>query len=252
MLKCYFTELKKLKRQKMVRALLAIGFLMPTFSTLLCVHNNYRFRNLIGMNMLFGGFLIVPFLFSVQLLSLFEQEERNHTLKNILVIGISKEKIFMSKLLASLTIVFLFIAVNTLYTMLGGFFLKNHTIGLATLFAKMFLPSFAAVCATTPVILLITLLRKKNLIAMIVVNCFVLFNFLFVWQLTMLNCLHLYLPILIALRITYPISIFDYTENLQFGLDALYYPADRGIMILTLTTVFSLAVSAWIYRRQEV
>ncbi|MFW5650042.1 MAG: ABC transporter permease [Acetivibrio ethanolgignens] len=48
------------------------------------------------MNELFGSFLIVPFLFSVQFLSLFELEEQNHTLKNILVIGISKKKIFLS------------------------------------------------------------------------------------------------------------------------------------------------------------
>ena len=79
----------------MTMTLFAIGFLLPAFSVLLCVHSNYRFRNLVGMNELFGSFLIVPFLFSVQFLSLFEMEEQNHTLKNILVIGISKENLFV-------------------------------------------------------------------------------------------------------------------------------------------------------------
>lgn len=75
MLKIYWNELKKLKRKKMTMTLFAIGFLLPAFSVLLCVHSNYRFRNLVGMNELFGSFLIVPFLFSVQFLSLFEMEE---------------------------------------------------------------------------------------------------------------------------------------------------------------------------------
>ncbi|KSV58953.1 ABC transporter permease [Acetivibrio ethanolgignens] len=153
------------------------------------------------MNELFGSFLIVPFLFSVQFLSLFELEEQNHTLKNILVIGISKKKIFLSKLLVSLTIVLLFIAVNTIYTMIGGLLLKNYTADFLLIFGKLFITSAAAVGATLPVTVLIILLRKKNLIAMISVNCFVLLEFLFVWQLSMLNCLGLHLPILIAQQI---------------------------------------------------
>lgn len=252
MLKIYWNELKKLKRKKMTMTLLAIGFLLPAFSVLLCVHSNYRFRNLVGMNELFGSFLIVPFLFSVQFLSLFEMEEQNHTLKNILVIGISKEKIFLSKLLASLTIVLLFIAVNTIYTMIGGLLLKNYTADFLLIFGKLFITSAAAVGATLPVTVLIILLRKKNLIAMISVNCFVLLEFLFVWQLSMLNCLGLNLPILIAYRITYPISILDYTGNLQLGLDTLYYATDKGILILGLTIIISLTASMWIYRRQEI
>ena len=37
---------------------------------------------------------MIPFTFSVMLLNLFELEERNHTLKNILVIGIPGWQIF--------------------------------------------------------------------------------------------------------------------------------------------------------------
>ncbi|MCI9440297.1 MAG: ABC transporter permease subunit [Ruminococcus sp.] len=252
MLKIYWNELKKMKRKKVTMTLFAIGFLLPAFSVLLCVHSHYRFRNLVGMNEMFGSFLLVPFLFSVQLLSLFEMEEQNQTLKNILIIGIPKEKIFLSKLLASLTIVLLFIAVNTIYTMIGGLFLKNYTADFLLIFEKLFMTSAAAVGATFPVTVLIVLLRKKNLVAMISVNCFVLLEFLLVWQLSMFHCLGLHLPILIAYRITYPIGIFDYTENLQLGLDTLYYPADKGILILVFTVMISFAVSMWIYRSQEI
>ena len=136
--------------------------------------------------------------------------------------------------------------------MIGGLLLKNYTADFLLIFGKLFITSAAAVGATLPVTVLIILLRKKNLIAMISVNCFVLLEFLFVWQLSMLNCLGLHLPILIAYRITYPISILDYTENLQLGLDTLYYAADKGILILGLTIIISLTASMWIYRRQEI
>lgn len=252
MLRIYWSELKKLKRQKITKTLFLIGFLMPAFSTMLCVNNHYPFRNLIGANTMFGSFLIAPFLFSTQLLSLFEQEQRNYTLKNILVIGISKEKLFLSKLAVSLTVVLLFAAVNTVYSMAGGLLLRNYHPDFLNVFEILLVTSLAAVSATMPVVIPIILFQRKNLIAMIIVNCFVLLDFLLVWQLTMMNLLEFHLPILIALRITYPISIIDYTENLRYGLDTLYYPLGEGIFILVLTGIISLAISMRIFRRQNV
>ena len=76
------------------------------FGTLLCIKNQYPFRNLIGANVMFGSFLMIPFTFSVMLLNLFELEERNHTLKNILVQLIAIIEIrflFRSKMIRSST-----------------------------------------------------------------------------------------------------------------------------------------------------
>lgn len=60
MLKVYLNELRKVKRQKTVRMIMLVGVLMPTFSFALCLHNGYRFRNLVGMNILLGNFLVAP------------------------------------------------------------------------------------------------------------------------------------------------------------------------------------------------
>ena len=76
MLKVYLNELRKVKRQKTVRMIMLVGVLMPTFSFALCLHNGYRFRNLVGMNILLGNFLVAPFLFSIILVMLFSMEER--------------------------------------------------------------------------------------------------------------------------------------------------------------------------------
>ena len=86
---------------------------------------------------------------------------------------------------------------------------------------------------------------------MIAINCFILLDFWFTWQLSMLNCLEMYLPVLVAFRITYPFSIFEYTDNLRFGLDALYYPMDKGIFLVGATAVVSFGISLWFYKRQE-
>ena len=100
--------------------------------------------------------------------------------------------------------------------------------------------------------LVIVVFHKKHLIALILANCFVLIDFLFVWQLTMLNCLKLHLPICIAYRITYPLSIVEYTPNLQYGLDALYYPAFRGEFLLVIVVCISMLGGILIYNGQEV
>lgn len=251
MLRSYRNELKKLKRQKTVRVAAFIGILLPAFCTILCVNNHYRFRNLVGMNVQFGSFLIAPFLFSVLLLTMFSLEEQNDTWKNILTMGISQSTIFLAKIMAAFTFVLLFSGINTVYTMAGGIVLRNYDPDFGKVFTIFLLASLAAAAGTMPVVWLIVLLRKKYLIAMIAANIFVMFNFILVWQLTMFRCLSLPLPILIAYRIIYPISILEYTDNLRAGLDTLYYPAGKGILILTLTAVSSILLGVWTGKRQE-
>ena len=244
-------ELKKLKRQKTARMLWVVGILFPTFGMLLCISNHYRFRNLVGTNIIFGSFLVSPFLFSVMLLNLFELEERNGTLKNILVTGIPGWKIFLSKLIVAFITVVACTGINTAYTMAGGIFLKNYDADVFHIFGIYLGTSLCSICATMPAVLLIVLLRKRNLVAMIGINCFVLIDFFLVWQLTMLRGLGLHLPILAAYRITYPFTIMEYTDNLQYGLDMLYYPLGKGILLLGLTAALSLGIGLWLYMRQE-
>ena len=244
-------ELKKLRRQKTAGMLWAVGILIPAFGTLLCIKNQYPFRNLIGANVMFGSFLMITFTFSVMLLNLFELEERNHTLKNILVIGIPGWQIFLSKLASALVIVVVLSGIYTVYTVTGGIFLRNYMPDVVRIFWIYLGTSLCSICATMPVLLLIILLRKRNLISMIAINCYVLVDFLFTWQLSMFHCLDMHLPVLAAYRITYPFTILEYTDNLQRGLDILYYPMDRGLFLLGATAAVSVGISLWLYKRQE-
>ena len=67
----------------------------------------------------------------------------------------------------------------------------------------------------------------------------------------MFHCLDMHLPVLAAYRITYPFTILEYTDNLQRGLDILYYPMDRGLFLLGATAAVSVGISLWLYKRQE-
>ena len=218
----------------------------------LCLHNGYRFRNLVGMNILLGNFLVAPFLFSIILVMLFSMEEQNDTLKTILVTAVPKSKILLSKIEVAFTFVLIFSIINCLYTFAGGIFLGMSSAFVLKALKALFITVIAAVCGTAPVLLVIVVFHKKHLIALILANCFVLIDFLFVWQLTMLNCLKLHLPICIAYRITYPLSIVEYTPNLQYGLDALYYPAFRGELLLVIVVCISMLGGILIYNGQEV
>ena len=237
MLRLYWNEMKKLRRQKTVRIVALIGILLPAFCTILCMNNHYRFRNLVGMNVL--------------LLTMFSLEEQNDTWKNILTIGISQNTLFLAKMMVALTFVVLFAGINTVYTMVGGIVLRNYIPDFGKVFVILMITALAAVAGTMPVVWVIILLRKKYLIAMITVNSFTIANFLLIWQLSMFRCLDLHLPILIAYRIIYPISILEYTNNLQTGLDILYYPVKNGILILASTVIISIILGMEIGKRQE-
>ena len=99
--------------------------------------------------------------------------------------------------------------------------------------------------------IVVQIVKNMLILKRIIINCFILIDFLFVWQLTMFHCLEMHLPVLVAFRITYPFGIIEYTDNLKLGLDTLYYPMDKGIFLLGATTAVSLVISLWLYKRQE-
>ena len=158
---------------------------------------------------------------------------------------------FLSKLTSALVIVMVLSGIYTVYTVTGGIFLRNYMPDVVRIFGIYLGTSLCSIYATMPVLLLIILLRKRNLISMIAINCYVLVDFLFTWQLSMFHCLDMHLPVLAAYRITYPFTILEYTDNLQRGLDILYYPMDRGLFLLGATAAVSVGISLWLYKRQE-
>ncbi|MBU5334608.1 MAG: ABC transporter permease [Anaerocolumna aminovalerica] len=251
MLRLYFNELKKLKRQRIIRIICILGLIMPVLWTLICIRDQLPYRSLVGLNILIGNFLITPSLFSVILLLLFQIEEQNDTMKNILVTTIEKWKIYIIKLVTALFLIIIFNIVTCLYTLIGGMFL-NDSGYVGRTFAALLLTAIASISASLPILLVIVIFRKRYLVSMIFVNCFIIIQFLLLWQVTMLKLLDLHLPFLIAYRITYPLQIVNYTFILQEGIDRLYYPASTGVIVLAGTAIVSAFSSMLIYIKQKI
>lgn len=253
MLKLYITELKKIKRQKMVRIIGIIGLVMPIVALLLCLRDNYPYRAFIAQNILFNNFLVTPCLFSILMLTLFQIEEQNDTLKNILVTNVSKCRIFVIKLMIAFSAVVVFAIITWLYSLIGGLFLPGFA-DVEKAFVALLISAVASISASMPVLLVIVILRKKYLISMVTINCFNIINFIFVWKVGMGQGLNLHLPALIAYRITYPLQAINYGANVKNapGMKMLYYPLGIGSCLLVVTVIISLLFSMLIYKKQEI
>lgn len=68
----------------------------------------------------------------------------------------------------------------------------------------------------------------------------------------MLNCLKLLCLFALRIVLPHPLIVVEYTPNLQYGLDALYYPAFRGELLLVIVVCISMLGGILIYNGQEV
>ena len=251
MLSLIRAEYKKMSNLRITRILWIISFAIPLGDLFLCVRYSLKYPNLLAQNIFFGNFLVVPGVFFTVMITLLQVEEQNDALKNVLLTGVRKRKILMTKFLAALIIAVLLTVMLWVTGLACSFLLGGNKSVWASFIASI--TSFAAALgASMPIMLIIILLRKKFLLSMILSNILLIADFLLVWQLTMLEGLHLRAPIMIAYRITYPLQIFKYSPALQIGLDKLHYPLGGGLMILLVTTVLSGITSFKIYEIQEV
>ncbi|MDE7202690.1 MAG: ABC transporter permease [Lachnospiraceae bacterium] len=244
-------ELKKFKNQRMTRVLVLLAAIMPIADTFLCLKQHLVYKNLNGLNILFGNFLVMPCLFIMSLVALLQTEEQNDTLKNILLSGVSKWKILLVKISAAFIIAFVFVILVWGVGIIGGF-LTGGTVYPMKGFISMAISGIAVLFASSPILVAVFIFKKNFLLSLIISNCLLIINFLFTWQLTMLNGLNIYMPICIAYRVTYPYQIIEYSQNLQYGIDALYFAELTGWAILIFIMVLSIGMSLFIYEYQEV
>lgn len=166
MLRLYINELKKLKRQKIVRIIVAIGIIMPAVFTVMCIKDDLPYRSLVAMLVDIGNFLIMPCLFYILFAQLIQIEKQNDTLKNIFVIDTNKSGLLLAKLLVSMTFVFIFVFISWLYSLIGGVFLREFGMfGKALI--SLTVSCFMAIAASMPIIIIIILCDKTYLLLVI-------------------------------------------------------------------------------------
>lgn len=244
-------EIKKISSQKTIGMLGLISILLPTADALLCVSQRLKYHNLLGINILFGNYLIAPCIVMIVLITLFQMEDENDTMKNILLTGEKRWAIAGRKLLTTTVVVILFDLMIWITGLLCGLFLGGvECIGESL--AALLVSLLASYAASMPITLAIIIFRKKYLMSMIVANCFVVVDFLLVWQLTMLKGTDLLFPIMVSYKITYPFQIISYSPELQYGLDALYQEPFRGAVYLVAVAFLSILADVLVYKNQAV
>ncbi|WP_430612500.1 ABC transporter permease [Enterococcus sp. DIV0876] len=176
MLNLVHCELKKIKRKKLIQITLLGAFLFPIPLTLLMVKDHSVFNQLYRMNLLFGNLLLLPIILGIVTSMLIYMEKDNDTLKNILVIPISKSRLLLSKLILVAMLSVLYSLISIIALLVGNIFM-NNVIDFLMLIRFNFIIGLAVFIAILPVIVIIVKANKGYICAIIVSVIYTIINF---------------------------------------------------------------------------
>ena len=98
MLRLIQVEFMKIKRQKFIILTLLASLLVPFPWCIVCIRDNLGFQNLFQGMLVYGGLLFLPCVLCIAAATLFYREEDYDTLKNILMVPVSKTSLVLSKM----------------------------------------------------------------------------------------------------------------------------------------------------------
>lgn len=137
-----------------------LATIIPIADAFLCLNQHLSYKNLIGLNILFGNFLVMPCLLIMSLVILLQTEEQNDTLKNILLTGVSKWKILLIKISAAFIIAFMFIVLIWGIGIICGFLVGGSLYPIKG-FIAMFSSGIAVIFASSPILIIVIIAKKK-------------------------------------------------------------------------------------------
>ena len=98
MLKLVGCEFKKLRRKRFIKLTIAAACLFPTPLIIAMAKDGQSFIQLFRAVVMFDDILFLPCVLGIIAIILFSMEQDSDTLKNLLVIPVSKINIFLTKL----------------------------------------------------------------------------------------------------------------------------------------------------------
>ena len=252
MLKLISCEVQKLKRKKFIQLAIGAAVLFPIPITILMARDSQTFDQLFRACVMFGDLLFLPCVLGVIAAMLFLMEQDNDTLKNLLVIPISRTKIVLSKLCVLLGLSVLYSVAGLGASLIGGV-IVGHVGDLLLRFGISICLGLFVLIATLPVISLILINNKSYIFAIILSFAYAVISFAITMMFSSspeaLNSIASILPIplimkwyLGALPVEAALSyIVPYTISL---------PLISGIMILYGSIFLILSVS--LYKRSTI
>lgn len=251
MLNLIQAEFMKIKRQKFIILTLLASLLVPLPWCVVCIRDNLGFQNLFQGMLVYGGLLFLPCVLCIAAATLFYREEDYDTLKNIIMVPVSKTALVLSKMTVLLILSVAYCFLGLLVCIFLSFFLLNG--GLAefritavqdTLMLAVFL--FLAI---TPMITLILLFKKGYIFAVIISFIYVISSF---------SVLLVGVKVMFPMMAVFQLVIMQHNLNIeklpQESIDFyhyLMYPAGVSLACLIAVALVSIGLAIFIYKQQE-
>ena len=245
MLNLISCEFQKLKRKKFIRLTIGAAVLFPVPLTILMAKDDQSFNQLFRAIVLFGDLLFLPCVLGVIASMLFLMERDNDTLKNLLVIPVSKTNIVVSKLCVLLILSVVYSAAGLGASLLGGLLVGDVGDILPRIGISVCLGIFVLI-ATLPVIMVILIGNKSYIFSIILSFAYATISF----AITMMfsanpAALHAVASILpIPLIMKWYLGAMPVEESLSYILPyTISLPAVSGIFILYGAVFFILSIA---------
>lgn len=242
MLDLIICELIKLKRRKFIILTIFAATLFPIPSVLIMKHSNFDFNNMYSLMMLTGEFLLLPCVLGIIDSILFFGERDSDTLKNFLIVPISNVKFVLAKLLVLMLMSVFYSVVATLATIIGGAMVADVSMIFEKNVLSICVGFFVAV-AVMPMVAIILLVAKNQMIACILGCAYTVVNYVFVWNLGEMSTYKLaLLPLAATYRFFLPsIAVVRTQYVLEASMKSMeYIPAILGVGLIALVvTVYA-------------
>lgn len=179
MLRLIQVEFMKIKRQKFIILTLLASLLVPFPWCIVCIRDNLGFQNLFQGMLVYGGLLFLPCVLCIAAATLFYREEDYDTLKNILMVPVSKTSFVLSKMTVLLVLSAVYCFLGLLVCILLSFFLLNSGLSEFRITAvqdTLMLAVFVFL-AITPMITIMLLFKKGYIFAVIISFIYAIVSF---------------------------------------------------------------------------
>ena len=245
-------EFQKLKRKKFVQLTIGAAVLFPMVLTLLMARDSQTFDQLFRAVFLLGDLLFLPCVLGVIATMLFLMERDNDTLKNLLVIPVSRSRILFSKLCVLLGLSVIYSVAGLGASLAGGLIVGNVNHVLLRLGVSVCLGIFVLI-GTLPVIMVILISNRSYIFSIILSFAYAVVSFaitmMFGTSPELVDNLASVLPIPLIMK--WYLGVMPVEDALSYILPYTKpTPYMIGIMAVY-ACVFSL-LSIFFYRRSEV
>ena len=242
-------EFARLKRKKLVLAVLALALLFPLPLTAVMSRDQQVFLQLFSANVYFSELLFHPAVLGVVAVMLFFQEEDNGTMKNLLTVPVSRSRLLAAKLVCIFILSMAYSLMNLAGSLVGGLIVNVYSdVPLAC--ALAFGVGVLVFLATLPVIVVLVAMNRGYVFTIIAIVLYALIG----WMIWYVNIRGVPMPLAllpVPLVGTWFLGVVQHASFLGYLGELLTLPFSPVVaaVLLVAEGAACCAAAAWLYGR---